>query len=205
MDRFLITSGRRPRVEYVIVRATHPSWLTLQLPTEVATLLRYDPSGPAADDGSRSISFLARGPGLLRVVATRPAREALAIETVRSRLLATARPGHRLLFTLPTPVAEHLGLKVFSRGPRVRGTDDALLWFVPAPEYYEFRSVHDAGRTWTAPSGAPFAHVYLAKSLVPLPAELARLAELEHRIERDEWTPGVASLQRIGRGRRAVL
>jgi len=193
-------------MEYVVVRAMHPTWLTMQLPTEVATLIRFEPStGGGATDGGRSISFLARGPGLARVIATHPAREALAIETVRSRLLATARPGDRLLFTLPAPVAEHLGLQVYSRGPRVRGTDDSLVWFVPAPEYYEYRSLTAAGKAWTGPSGGPFAHVYIAKSLVPFPKELGQLAELEYRIEQDEWRPGVEALHRIGRGRRVVL
>ncbi|HTP55470.1 MAG TPA: hypothetical protein VML53_02235 [Thermoplasmata archaeon] len=193
-------------MEYVVVRATHPTWLTLQLPTEVATLIRFEPPGGAEGrDAGRTISFLARGPGLVRVIATYPAREALAIETVRSRLLANARPGDRLLFTLPSPVAEHLGLKVYSRGPRLRGTDDTIVWFVPAPEYYEYRSITTAGRDWTGPTGGPFAHVYLAKSLVPFPKELAQLAETEFRIEQEEWRPGVEALHRIGRGRRAIL
>lgn len=193
-------------MEYVVVRATHPTWLTMQLPTEVATLIRFDPPGAGETrDGGASISFLARGAGLVRVIATRPAREALAIETVRSRLLATARPGDRLLFTLPASVAEHLGLKVYSRGARVRGTDDSLLWFVPAPEYYEYRTLIASGKPWTGPSGGPFAHVYLAKSLVPFPRELAQLAEQEYRIEQEEWLPGVEALHRLGRGRRVVL
>jgi hypothetical protein len=193
-------------MEYVVVRATHPTWLTMQLPTEVATLIRFEPpTAGGTRDGGRSISFLSRGSGLLRVIATQPAREALAIETVRSRLLATARPGDRLLFTIPTPVAEHLRLKVYSRGPRVRGTDDSLLWFVPAPEYYEYRSVVASGKEWTGPTGGPFAHVYLTKSLVPFPKELGQLAEQEFRIEQDEWRPGVEALHRLGRGRRAVL
>lgn len=193
-------------MEYVIVRATHPTWLTMQLPTEVATLIQFEPPTPGGPaDAGRSISFLARGTGLVRVIATHPAREALAIETVRSRLLATARPGDRLLFTLPAPVAEHLGLKVYSRGPRVKGTDDSLVWFVPAPEYYEYRTVTAAGKSWTGPSGGPFAHVYLARSLLPLPKEFAQLAEQEFRIEQEEWRPGVEALHRIGRSRRVVL
>lgn len=192
-------------MEYVVVRAMHPSWLTLQLPIEVATLIRFEPGASQGGDAGRSISFLSRGPGIARVIATYPAREALAVETVRSRLLATARPGDRLLFTLPSPVAQHLGLQVFSRGPRVRGTDDSLLWFVPAPEYYEYRSVVGADRRWTGPSSGPFAHVYLTKSLVPLPKEFSSLAELEFRIEEEEWRPGVEALQKVGRSRRVVL
>ena len=192
-------------MEYVVVRAMHPSWLTLQLPTEVATLLRFQPGlGPNAD-ASRSISFLSRGPGVSRVIATHPAREALAVETVRNRLLATARPGERLLFTLPTPVAQHLGLQIYSRGPRVRGTDDSLVWLVPATEYYEYRTVLGNGKPWSRPSSGPFAHVYLMKSLYPFPKEFEGLAELEYRIEEDEWRPGIEALQRVGRSRRVVL
>ncbi len=193
-------------MEYVIVRATHPTWLTMQLPGEVADLLLFRPEadGPQRET-SRTISFLARGPGIARVIASHPAREALAVETVRNRLIASARPGDRHLFTLPAPAVQHLGLQVYSRGPRLRGTDDTLLWFVPAPEYYEYRAVVEAGKAWTGPSGGGFAHVYVTKSLVPFPRELGLLAELEYRIESEEWRPAVEALQRVGRGRRVVL
>jgi hypothetical protein len=192
-------------VEYVIVRATHPSWLTMQFPTEIAQLTGFDPRSASGATAARSVSFLARGPGIARVIATYPAREALAVEAVRDRLLATARPGERLLFTLPGAVVDHLGLKVYPRGERVKGTDDTVVWLVPAPEYYEFRSVLERGDPWTGPSSGPFAHVYLLRSLVPLPRELEILAQLDNRIEEEEWRPAVATLQRVGRGRRAAV
>jgi hypothetical protein len=192
-------------MEYVIVRAMHPTWLTMQLPAEVAELIGFHPEEGLHREASRTISFLARGPGVARVIASYPAREALAVETVRNRLIASARPGDRHLFTLPSPVVQHLGLQVYPRGPRLRGTDDSLLWFVPAPEYYEYRSVVEAGKRWAGPSGTPFAHVYVAKSLFPFPKELLQLAETEFRIEEEEWRPGVEALQRVGRGRRVVL
>ncbi|HYB78459.1 MAG TPA: hypothetical protein VEG66_01685 [Thermoplasmata archaeon] len=191
-------------MEYVIVRATHPTWLTMQLPAEVAELICFRPEAGSNRDSSRTISFLARGPGIARVIASHPAREALAIETVRNRLIASARPGERHLFTLPTPVVQHLGLHVHSRGPKLRGTDDRIVWFVPAPEYYEYRSVVGAGRTWNGPSGSAFARVYVMRSLFPFPRELSVLSELEYRIEEDEWRPTVEALQRVGRGRRAL-
>ena len=190
-------------MEYVVVRATHPTWLTMQLPTEVAEMICYDPTSDRGGAAARSISFLARGAGIARVVATYPAREALAVETARERLLATARPGERLLFTLPAPVAQHLGLKVYAKGERVKGTDDSVVWFLPAPEYYEFRSVVDHGKPWRGPSSGPFAHVYLARSLVPFPRELGELAGLEGHVEDEEWRSTVATLPRLGRGRRA--
>jgi hypothetical protein len=193
-------------MEYVILRAGHPTWLTLQLPTEVVDLLRFRPEEGPAREPSRSIAFLGRGPGIVRVLASHPAREALAVETVRGRLIASARPGDRHLFSLPTGVVQHLGLQVSLRGPRAgRGTDDSILWFAPAPEYYEYRSIVDSGRTWTAPSSGPFAHVYLAKSLFPFPREFGQLSEVEFRIEEEEWRPGIEGLQRVGRGRRVVL
>jgi hypothetical protein len=193
-------------MEYVVLRAGHPSWLTLQLPTEVVDLLTFRPEEGPHRESSRSIAFVGRGPGVVRVLASLPAREALAVETVRGRLLASARPGDRHLFSLPTSVVQHLGLQVTLRGPRAgRGTDDSVLWFVPAPEYYEYRSVVDAGRAWSAPSSGPYAHVYLAKSLFPFPREWGALAETEFRIEEDEWRPGIEGLQRVGRGRRVVL
>jgi hypothetical protein len=193
-------------MEFVILRAVHPTWLTMQLPLEVAELIRFAPEDGTAREASRSISFLARGPGFARVIATHHAREALAVETVRGRLLASARPGERHLFSLPTAVLRHLGIQVYSRGPRAgRGTDDRIVWFVPAPEYYEYRSVVEAGRTWNAPASGPFAHVYVARSLVPFPRDFAQLAELELRIEEEEWRPGIDALQKVGRGRRVVL
>ena len=193
-------------MEYVVLRAVHPTWLTTQLPLEVAELIRFRPEEASDRDGGRSISFLSRGPGVARVIAALAAREALAVETVRGRLLASARPGERHLFSLPTAVIRHLGLQVYSRGPRAgRGTDDRLLWFVPAPEYYEYRSVVEAGRRWSEPSNGPFAHVYVAKSLLPFPRDIGGLAEFELRIEQEEWRPGIEALQRVGRGRRIVL
>ena len=192
-------------MEYVIAKTTHPTWLTMQLPIEVARLIRFDPESEPGGTAARSISFLSRGPGLARVIATYPAREALAVETVRGRLLATARLGAPHLFTLPTAVAEHLGLKIFSRGDRVKGTDDSIAWLVPAPEYYEYRSVVESRKSWTGPSGGPFAHVYVTRSLVPFPRGFEALGELEFRIEEDEWRPAIAALQHVGRGRRASL
>ena len=193
-------------MEYVPLKVVHPTWLTTQMPIEVAQLLRYPTADGPERGAARSISFLARGAGIARVIAPPTAREALAVETVRGRLLASARPGDRHLFSLPTAVIRHLGLQVYARGPKAgRRTDDRIVWFVPAAEYYEFRSVVGAKKTWTGPSSGPFAHVYLTKSLVPFSRELGVLAELELRIEEEEWRPGVEALQRVGRGRKVVL
>jgi hypothetical protein len=192
-------------MEYVVLWASHPSWMTLQFPRNVAELLGYRPEedGPARD-ASRSISFLARGPGVARVVATHPAREAIAVETVRSRFLATVRPGERHVFSLPNALVAHLGLRVTQRGPRAgRGSDDGIVWIVPAPDYYEYRSVMDRDRPWTAPSSGPFARVYVTRSLYPFPESVERLDAVETAIEA-EWRPAIRLLQKVARPRRQL-
>jgi hypothetical protein len=190
-------------MEFVIVWASHPTWLTLQLPKDVAELIGYRPEEGAEHDSSRTISFLARGPQIARVVSTHRAREALAVETVRGRLIASARPGDRRIFTLPNALTEYLGLRVLQRGPRAgRGTGDGLVWFAPAPDFYEFRSMSDEGKVYTGPSSGPFAAVYVTNALCPFRSSMADLPEREKKIEETEWRPAVRMLQRVGRERR---
>ncbi len=190
-------------MEFVVVWASHPTWLTLQLPKDVSELIGYRPEDGAERYTSRTISFLARGPQVARVVATGRAREALAVETVRGRLIASARPGDRRIFTLPNALTEYLGLRILQRGPRAgRGTGDGLVWFAPAPDFYEFRSVADEGKEYSGPSSGPFAAVYVTNALYPFPAGIDDLSEREKRIEETEWRPAVRLLQRVGRGRR---
>ncbi len=189
-------------MEYVVARATRLTWLTLGLPAEVAQLIGFDPGGGGARDQSRSVSFLSRGRGIARVVATYPAREALAVETLRGRLIATARLGDRLLFSLPVLLAQHLELDLTPRPDHARGTHDPIAWLVPAPEYHEYRRRTDAGEPWEGLADGRLARVYVEKSLLPFPRDLAQLAEVETRIEQEEWVPGIEALQRVARPRR---
>ena len=187
--------------EYVVLRALHPTYLNLQMPTEVAEVLQYDPAEVEhLRPPARGIGFLTRGPGVVRAVPMLRAGEFLPLEIARNRYLATALLTGRLVFTLPEAVIDHLGLKVQLRSAREgRFTDDGLLWFLPAPEYYEFRAEQRTGKGWHGPTGGGLAHVYLARSLIPWAGELA---ELERRIDAEEWRPRVEVLAREGRGRR---
>ncbi len=191
-------------MRYVIVRASHPSWLVTQLPVEVAEMLGYHPSDAANGPESRSVSFLARGPGVLRVVATYPAREALAIESLNGRWIASAQPGDRFMFSLPVAVYKYLGLTVIPRGAHpARGTDDTIVWFVPEDEYYDFRAAGSGSRrAGTAKERPGLAHVYLAKSLFGDLPFWEGLAERERRIETDEWGPAIQALRKVGRSDR---
>lgn len=191
-------------MEYVVVRALHPTWLAVQLPTEVAELIQFDPRTVRdLRSPGRGISFLVRGPGIVRVVASYAAREIIPVETVRNRFIAPARVSERLLFNLPAPVVRHLGLTTQARGPAgAKATDDGILWFVPAPEYYEFRAHERSPKGWSGPSPGGFAHVYLARSLLPMGPAFDGLNALESRIESEEWRPRIEALAQVGRGRR---
>ena len=188
-------------LEYVALKTVHPTWLTLQLPNEVAELIGYDPNEPTRRHSpGRGLAYLARGRGVVRVVSAYRAREVLPIEIVRDRFLATAQPTSKLLHNLPQAVIEHLGVQILPRGPKqARSTDDGLLWFLPAPEYYEYRGRERLERAWSGPGHGGMAHVYLARSLLPLTFDLPMLAEQEARIEREEWLPRIEAAQRLAR------
>jgi hypothetical protein len=128
------------------------------------------------------------------VVATYRAGDILAIETLHNRYIAPARLSEKLVFNLPEAVQEHLRLKIQRRGPHdLKSTDDGLIWFVPAPEYYAYRAHEWTGKDWTGFPNGRLAHVYLAKSVLPLADDLS---ELEGRIEAMEWRPRLEAIQR---------
>jgi hypothetical protein len=188
-------------MEYVVVRAACPTWLNTQLPAEVAKLIRFDP--PAARgmrDMNRGIAFFARGPSVARVVNAVEAQDVHWGESNHQRHLGFARVSEKGLFSLPALVQRHLGLQSEPRGPSgIRATDDTILWFTPAPEYYEFRGVEWRQRTWTGPSGGGYAHVYVTKSILPLDRHLEPLARLDEEIEEHEWRPRLEALKRVAR------
>ncbi|MHB1435469.1 MAG: hypothetical protein ACYCPN_05805 [Thermoplasmata archaeon] len=193
-------------MEYVILRAVHPSRLITQLPREVAELMGFPVGGTLGRTDSRSISFLGRGDGLVRVVATYPVREAIALESIRGRLLGSAQFGEKFIFSLPTTVLGHLGVQVRSaEGRPGRVTADSLLWFLPSPEYYQYRGATADGGAWAGPLGeADLAHIYLARSHLPLPKDISDLYERDRDIESQEWAPSLRALRRIGAGRTAA-
>ncbi|HEV2449897.1 MAG TPA: hypothetical protein VGU43_05775 [Thermoplasmata archaeon] len=187
-------------MEYVVLRAAHPTYLNLQLPTEVASLIELEEHGDRRRSLSgRTVAFLARGPGVVRVVAGARAEEILPVETIRRRLLANARLSEKLVFALPAAVSRHLGLHVQSGGSgEPRFTDDAVLWFLPSPEYYEFRARERARKGWSGPAGGGLARVYLSRSELPGREELD---EMDGRITREEWPARLELVGHSGRGR----
>ena len=181
--------------EYVVIRALHPTWLTMWLPNDVASVLRYDAEEVRGLRGpGQGIAFLARGPRVVRVVAASRTQEFLGVETVNNRLVASARITESKGFTLPVAVVRYLGLRVAPRGHNggLR-TDDAVMWFMPTAEYYDFQTSRREGRPWSISSVGGFAHVYLARSTLPIPKGMRAVEDL---IESSQWRSMVGTIPR---------
>ena len=69
-------------------------------------------------------------------------------------------------FNIPDAVEEYLGPQTYKRPGKdytVTGTDDTVVWIMPASEYYPFRRAEREGMLWTQPEGG--AHMYRRQSL----------------------------------------
>ena len=185
--------GAREGAGYVVLRATHATYLTLQLPAEVAHLIGYDWTGSnTLRSPGREVAFLARGPGFCRVISSLRSAALLPREIHLNRFIAPARVSRKRLFYLPVAVAEHLGLTVDRSLPTGRAsTHDSVVWLVDARSYYRFRERGSGSVDSPEERGAP-ARVYLAKSLVPVSVDLDGL-EAPAPIGRPDRLRGTAS------------
>ena len=136
------------------------------------------------------------------MVASFAAAEVIPLETMRNRYIAPAAVSVRGIFNVPGAVSRHLGLQVTPRADsEMRGTDDQVVWFLPAPEYYEYRALQRLKRPWTGPSTGGFAHVYLSRAILPIQPELFAM---ESAIESEEWKPRREAMARANRARRSL-
>lgn len=153
--------------QYVILKAVHPTWCTTQLPGEVAELLgcsRKDLDGMKRP--GRSIAFLARGQGVLRVVGFLRSADLLAKELAGNRVVAMAQLTEKLVFNIPASAEQYLGIKSYQKGTTgTRGTDDMVVWYMPEGEYYEYRELTRDGNEFTSLHSGSVPTVYLSKSI----------------------------------------
>lgn len=145
------------REYWVVIRATAPHWLTLQIPRVIARMmgLRSD----LLREGRR-LAFMNWGPGVTQVVPLMEGGAERRDASPHDPTLAIATFTVDLLFTLPSAVQNHLGLRIARRGrERVKGTDDIVAWMVPENEWREDE----------APERGPLPRVYLTRSRFPAP------------------------------------
>lgn len=153
---------------WVVIRAIHPSWCTLQVPGDVAQLLGCRPEDlEKLTKPARAVAFLDRGPGVLRVIGVHRSAPLLAREMAQNRVVGTAQLTDKAVFNLPDAVESHLGLQTFKRGDKgASGTDDSVAWLLPEAEYYQFRKDEREGKSYGMTEGDDV-HLYLVKSLFP--------------------------------------
>lgn len=170
-----------------------PSWGTTILPLEVSEALGVPPiqaKGERPDPSRRSIAFLERGEGRVRVISVYRSPLVLAAAISKSRVVAQIGLSDKLYFNLPAAVESYLSLKGFrDPGNHNRVTDDVLAWLMPAEEFYTFREAKREGKAPEGQLGGP-AHVYLMKSHFPgLLPPLKALEEGEEEVARTGVTP----------------
>ncbi|MDE1820930.1 MAG: hypothetical protein KGJ23_11245 [Euryarchaeota archaeon] len=155
---------------WVVFKTGHPSYGTTILPLELAEALGLppvQPKGERPDPSRRSVAFLDRGDGRLRVISVSRSPMVLAAAISQSKVVSQIGLSDKLYFNLPAAVESFLSLKGF-RDPENhnRVTDEVLAWLMPAEEYYTFREAKREEKPPLASLGGP-AHVYLMKSHFP--------------------------------------
>lgn len=137
--------------ELVVLKAVHPTWCNLQLPRDVAQVLGLTPGVP-----SQTVHFFESEGRQTRVAVSRE-------ECVGSRSIASAQLTEKMVFNLPTALADHLGMQI-SKTKRGRATDEMLVWFTSADQYYGYRRAERGGRRPTNLSPNKGPEIYVSRN-----------------------------------------
>ena len=137
--------------ELVVLKAVHPTWCNLQLPRDVAQILGLVPGVPF-----QTVYFHESQGRRARVAVTRE-------EDMNSRPVASAQLTEKMVFNLPTALANHLGIQI-SRTKRGRATDDMVVWFTTADHYHELRRATRGGRRPTGLSSGKEPKIYVSRN-----------------------------------------
>lgn len=150
--------------EWLIVKAVHPASSSTHLPNEVAELIGLHPAELAnLRKEQRSLAFLDRGPGALRVI-TPIASGALYIKELGAhRVVATTSVSQALVVNIPDAVERFLGITTYPLNrPGLTATDESIAWVAPAEEVLAYRKSVREERKF-GESGDK-AHIYLMKA-----------------------------------------
>lgn len=157
------------RDEWVVWKATHPSWSYTQLPPEIAEMIGF--TGVTAADASkmaRTLAFLSRAPHVVRVICMAASPDLVAKELARGRIVAQALPDPRLSFNFPEDLRRHLGLRTYpsKKTPSATRTQDCIAWMLRLDEWDRFRDATMEGGDFKLKRGEEL-HVYLARAQFP--------------------------------------
>ena len=146
--------------EWTVLKAATTSWMYTSIPYEVAQLIgaREDviEKLPAH---LRTLAFLDRGPGRLRIVPSYNSQELLQKEMYGVVALCKINP--HLAIRITEKVARHLELDVRRKGNRGFESYDPIAFVAPSDEYRGYVEAAAKGGTYEPKE---VGHVYLVKA-----------------------------------------
>ena len=165
--------------EWVVLKATTTSWMYTSIPYEVAELIgcREDMIEKLPHH-LRTLAFLNRGPGRLRIVPTYNSQELLQREMYNVVSLCQINPHNAI--RINERVATHLGLDVRRKGTKGFESFDPIAFVAPQGEYRAYVESTVKGVTREAREAG---HVYLAKPVIKGTWVWPSISEMEKRVE----------------------
>ncbi len=146
--------------EWTVLKACTTSWMYTSIPYEVAQLIgAREEAIEKLPPHLRTLAFLDRGPGRLRIVPSHNSQELLQKEMYGVVSLCKINP--HLAIRITEKVAKHLELDVRRKGNRGFESYDPIAFVAPLREYREYV---EAAAKGTVYEPKEVGHVYLVKA-----------------------------------------
>ncbi len=148
--------------EWTVLKASTTSWMYTSIPYEVAQLIgcREDVIEKLPHH-LRTLAFLNRGPGRLRIVPSYNSQEVLQKEMYDVVSICQINPHNAI--RINEKVASHLELDVRRKGSKGFESFDPIAFVAPQNEYLAFVEASAKGATYEP---REVGHVYLAKPVI---------------------------------------
>ncbi len=148
--------------EWTVLKATTTSWMYTSIPYEVAQLIgcREDVIEKLPHH-LRTLAFLNRGPGRLRIVPSHNSQEILQREMYDVVSICQINPHNAI--RINEKVASHLELDVRKKGAKGFESFDPIAFVAPQSEYLAYVEAEVKGAAFEP---REVGHVYLAKPVI---------------------------------------
>jgi hypothetical protein len=179
--------------EWTVLKASTTSWMYTSIPYEVAQLIgcREDVIEKLPHH-LRTLAFLNRGPGRLRIVPSHNSQEILQREMYDVVSICQINPHNAI--RINEKVASHLELDVRRKGAKGFESFDPIAFVAPQAEYLDYVEATAKGSAYES---REVGHVYLAKPVIKGKWVWPTLDDLENTVR----TKTVAQVPSIRQGR----
>ena len=179
--------------EWTVLKASTTSWMYTSIPYEVAQLIgcREDVIEKLPHH-LRTLAFLNRGPGRLRIVPSYNSQEILQKEMYDVVSICQINPHNAI--RINEKVASHLELDVRKKGAKGFESFDPIAFVAPQSEYLNYVETEVKG---TAYEPREVGHVYLAKPIIKGKWVWPTLVDIENTVR----TKTVAQVPSVRQGR----